>query len=129
MKRHMILGMGAGQCGLPLLAQILEKQLSARITHEQPPLLPWSRQPGAPGICERLRRILAATKERFVGDVASFYLPYVEDAVRFDQEIRIICLKRPAEEIIAGFCRLLDQGPFAINHWCRLFEKVCRKWS
>jgi hypothetical protein len=27
--------------------------------------------------------------------VATFYLPYVDQAVRFDPEIRIICLKRP----------------------------------
>lgn len=120
MKRQIILGMGAGQCGTMLLAQILDKQLNARVTHEQRPLLPWEREPGAPGIRERLQRILDTRKQRFVGDVASFYLPYVEEAVEFDPGIRIVCLWRPREEVVAGFCRFLDQAsPFALNHWAR----------
>lgn len=119
MKRHMILGMGAGQCGTRLLAQILGKQPNTRVTHEQPPLLPWVREPSAPGIRERLQRMLDTTKERFIGDVASFYLPYVEEAIAFDPEIRIICLKRPCEEVVAGFCRFLDQLPFPTNHWAK----------
>jgi len=30
-------------------------------------------------------------------------------------EIRIVCLKRPRDEVVAGFCRLLDQSPYPIN--------------
>ncbi len=119
MRRQIILGMGAGQCGTMLLTQILQKQANAKVTHEQPPLLPWTREPGAPGVCERLRRILDTTTERFVGDVATFYLPYVEGAIGFDPEIRIVCLKRPREEVLAGFCRHLDQSPYPINHWAK----------
>ena len=53
-----------------------------------------------------------------MGDVASFYLPYTEEAIRFDSGIRIICLKRPREEVVAGFCRFLDRSSrFPINHW------------
>ncbi len=119
MRRQIILGMGAGQCGTLLFAQILQKQPNTKITHEQPPLLPWTREPGAPGIRERLQRYLDTFKERFVGDVATFYLPYVEEAIRFDPEIRIVCLKRPRDEIVAGFCRFLDQSPYPINHWAK----------
>ena len=93
-RRQIVLGMGAGQCGTLLLAQILDKQHDARVSHEQPPLLPWNRQPGAPGIRERLQRLLATHKTRLVGDVASFYLPYVEEAIAFDPYIRIVCLRR-----------------------------------
>lgn len=120
MKRQIILGMGAGQCGTLLLAQILDKQPNSRVSHEQPPLLPWAAEQGAPGICERLQRILDTRGERFVGDVATFYLPYAEEAIHFDPEIRIICLKRPREEIVEGFCRFLDQAaPFPTNHWAQ----------
>jgi hypothetical protein len=118
MKRQFILGMGAGQCGTQLLAQILQRQPNTRVTHEQPPLLPWVREPGAPGIRERLERIGDTRRERFVGDVASFYLPYVEEAIEFDPEIRIVCLKRPRDEVVAGFCRHLDRSsPYSLNHW------------
>jgi hypothetical protein len=34
MKRQIILGMGAGQCGTTLLVQILSKQPNTRVTHE-----------------------------------------------------------------------------------------------
>ena len=97
MRRQIILGLGAGQCGTLLLAQILSKQPNTRVTHEEPPLLPWVKEPNAPGIRERLERILQTRRERWVGDVASFYLPYVEEAIRFDDGIRIVCLKRPCE--------------------------------
>jgi hypothetical protein len=56
----MILGMGAGQCGLPLLAKIMGKQPGARVSYEQPPLLPWTRDPDGPGIRQRLQRLLDA---------------------------------------------------------------------
>jgi hypothetical protein len=121
MNRHVILGMGAGQCGSLLLSQILNKQPATRVTHEQLPWLPWERQPGAPGIRERLQRMLAAAAERRVGDVASFYLPYAEDAIQHDPGIRIICLKRPREEVVRGFCRYLDQSfRQSINHWAKV---------
>ncbi len=86
MKRQLILGMGAGQCGLPLLAQVLGKQPGARVSHQQPPLLPWMPDISGLGVRQRLQRLLDAGKERFVGDVASFYLPYIEEAIRFDPE-------------------------------------------
>jgi hypothetical protein len=52
--------MGAGQCGLPLLAKIMGKQPGARVSYEQPPLLPWTRDPDGPGIRQRLQRLLDA---------------------------------------------------------------------
>jgi len=120
MIRQLILGMGTGQCGTELLAQILAQQPNTAVTHEQPPLLSWSPAAGAPGIRERLDRILATRKQRFVGDVASFYLPYVSAAIEYDSRIRIVCLQRPCEEVVAGFSVHLDRhSPLPLNHWAR----------
>ena len=59
-------------------------------------------------------------KEPCVGDVASFYLPYVEEAIGFDPTIRIVCLKRPRDEVVTAFCRTLDRTTrFPTNHWAR----------
>ena len=119
-NRQIVLGMGAGQCGTVLLAQILDKQPDARVTHEQPALLPWNRRPGVPGIRERLQRLLATSKAGLVGDVASFYLPYADEAIEFDRQVRIVCLRRPRDEVVASFCTFLDQAaPFPINHWAQ----------
>src|SRR5262245_19295698 len=118
MARQLVLGLGAGQCGLELLSDILGRQPYTRANCQQPPLMPWDRAEGAPGIRDRLARLLATTRERFVGDVASFYLPYVEQAVAFDPTIRMVCLKRPADEIVAGFLAALNRNPRTpIDHW------------
>lgn len=118
MARQLILGLGAGQCGLELLAEILEQQPSTRVVLQQPPLLPWGGTVGASGFHDRLRRLLTTTRERFLGDVASFHLPYVEQAVSFDPTIRMVCLKRPVDEIVTGFVAALNRNPRTpIDHW------------
>lgn len=113
-----VLGIGAGQCGLNLLAEILGQQPSSRITLEQRPLLSWKQLPGRPGIKERLARWAKQYQEHLVGDVAPFYLPYVEEAIGACPEIKVVCLERPRDEIVAGFCRQNDQH-FSVptNHW------------
>ena len=112
--------MGAGQCGLNLLAEILQKQPRTRIFFEQIPVLPWLLHPGAPGIHERMARWKKVCSESILGDVASFYLPYVEEAFESDAEptLKVICLKRPRSEVIAAFVRHLDATCHVpTNHW------------
>lgn len=117
--QRIILGMGAGHCGLGLLATILAAQKSARVSVAQPPLLPWEPRPNGPGIRERIARWRSAAAA-IVGDVAAFYLPYAEEAVAAEPEVRMVCLKRPREEVIAGFRVHLDRaGPPRIDHWSR----------
>ncbi|WP_406700945.1 class I SAM-dependent methyltransferase [Singulisphaera sp. Ch08] len=118
MARQLILGLGAGQCGLELFSDILGRQSHTQVTFQQPPLMPWSRVEGTSGVRDRLTRLLSTTSERFVADVASFYLPYVEQAVAFDPTIRMICLKRPADEVVAGFLAALNRNARTpIDHW------------
>src|SRR5262245_37962795 len=120
MNRRIILGMGAGQCGLSLLPQLLNCLPGTRVTYEELPLLPWARRPGVPGIRERLRRMLTTRSEPNIGDVASFYLPYVEEAIATEPGIRLVCLQRPRDEVVEGFCRDFEsQARPQINHWAR----------
>jgi len=115
---RIVLGMGTGQCGFEVLIEILQNQADVRITLEQPPILPWQREPTHPGIRERIARWKATASERIVGDVACFYLPYVEEAIQCEPDIRIICMKRPRKEVIAGYCRQLDAiCKIPTNHW------------
>src|SRR6266478_6183749 len=120
MNRRIILGMGAGQCGLSLLPQVLNCQPATRVTYEELPWLPWERRAGAQGIRERLGRILATRAEQNVGDVASFYLPYIDEAIAAEPGIRIVCLQRPREEVVAGFRRDLESPTGRwIDHWAK----------
>src|SRR5262249_28456459 len=116
-----ILGLGSGRCGTHTLAEVLGQQPEAHFTHEQPPLLAWRRAPPAPGIRERLVRLRRTRLGRYIGDVASFYLPYAEEAIAAEPGIRMICLERPREEVVASFGRWLDAiYPIPTDHWSRV---------
>ncbi|MBW3600963.1 MAG: hypothetical protein KY475_27320, partial [Planctomycetes bacterium] len=106
--QRLVLGLGTGRCGTHALAQLLDRQGDARVTHEEPPLLPWRRREGQAAITARLARWRRERRERLIGDVASFYLPYVEEALEAEPELRVVCLRRPREEVVASFCRWLD---------------------
>jgi hypothetical protein len=102
-----------------LLAEILGKQPRAQITFEQAPLLTWQWRPNQPGIRERLRR-WERIEGDLVGDVAVFYLPYVEEAISANPDVRVVCLERPKGEVLAGYCRQIDRGHhLPMNHWSR----------
>ncbi len=120
MTPSIVLGIGSGRCGASSLAAVLNQQPGVQVTHEEPPLLPWKREPGERVIRERLARFRRTRDAHLVGDVASFYLPYLEDAIAVEPGIRIVCLKRPREEVIESFCRWLERAnPLPTNHWAK----------
>lgn len=121
MSQRFILGIGSGRCGTLSLAHVFDAQPGTRAMHENPPLLPWIPAPGRPVMEQRFVRWRRKWKDaEVVADVASFYLPYLEDALRQEPELRVVCLKRPREEVVESFCHWLDRiHPLAINHWAR----------
>jgi hypothetical protein len=118
--QSIILGIGTGRCGLGSLAKILNQQPDAVCSFNEPPLLPWRHDDGARVIRGRFARFQLHAKARLLGDCASFYLPYLEDAIAAEPDIRIVRLRRPREEVVADFCQWLDQTmPLPTNHWAR----------
>jgi hypothetical protein len=118
--QSIILGIGTGRCGTASLAKVLNQQTEAVCSFDEPPLLPWKPVDGQRVIRERFARFRLHGKKRLLGDCASFYLPYIEDAIAAEPDIRIVCLKRPREEVVAGFCQWLDQTmPLPTNHWAK----------
>ncbi|MBI2481815.1 MAG: hypothetical protein HYV60_25165 [Planctomycetia bacterium] len=86
------------------LARLLEKQTNAHVTHELRQLLPWD--------CDERETIVSARVVRLVefagwlvGDVGSFYLPYLEQFIAIVPDIRIVCLKRDREAVVESFSR------------------------
>jgi hypothetical protein len=106
--QSIILGIGTGRCGMASLAKVLSQQPEMVCSHDEPPLLPWKNSEGRRLIPERFARFRKHAKARLLGDVAHFYLPYLEDAIAAEPDIRIVCLRRPKEEVVASFCQRLD---------------------
>jgi len=118
MNQSIVLGIGTGRCGLRSLAKVLRQQPETQCSYEEVPLLPW--QPCEPEqvLRERFARFRRNGRGRILCDVASFYLPYLEAAIAAEPDIRILCLRRPREEVVASFCQWLDHVlPLPTNHW------------
>ena len=120
MSQKIVLGIGTGRCGMSSLAKILNQQPDMVCSHEEPPLLPWHHADGQDAVRQRFARFRLHGQASLLGDVASFYLPYLEEALSAEPEIRIVCLKRPRKEVVASFCRWLDDAfPLPTNHWAK----------
>ena len=118
MAQRFILGIGSGRCGTLSLKHVFAAQPETDATHEDPPLLPWRRENGRALMEQRFVRWRRRRKEAVVADVASFYLPYVEEAIALEPELRIVCLKRPREEVVESFGKWLTRvNPLPLNHW------------
>lgn len=114
---EIILGLGVGQCGLKLLSDLLSAQPDTLVTHEDTPFLPWKPLSGKLVGCEtlpvsmvpRLARWRQKRPQARIGDVASFYLPYAEEMMEIEPRCRMICLRRPKEEVVRAFQLGLQQ--------------------
>jgi hypothetical protein len=120
-NRRLILGMGTGRCGTKSLSVVLSRQPSTSVSHEMRPVLPWQHPEARRRIEERIRAVLhRGHGHQIVGDVASYYLNYVEHAIQLMPDTRVICLQRPRDEVVLSFRRWVQDkfGP-SFNFWCR----------
>src|SRR5437867_2840197 len=106
---RIILVIGTGRCGLVSMLNLLSQQPKTKATLEESPLLPWQRQAGDRVIRERFARFRRSREADVVVDTAAFYLPYLEDAIAVEPDLRVIALKRPRENVEASFVRFLDE--------------------
>jgi hypothetical protein len=109
---------GAGRCGLLSLVNVLNRQPGTKVSFEEPPLLPWKADDGGRLIRERFARWRRTRGPGVLGDAGSFYLPYLQDALDADPDVRVIGLRRLREETVASFTRFLDEyNAFPTDHW------------
>ncbi|MFV0442542.1 MAG: hypothetical protein ACK5Q5_03120 [Planctomycetaceae bacterium] len=88
------------------------------MTHEEVPLLAWEEKDREGLISARFDRLRRRPDAKVVGDVASFYLPYLDVALDLEPSLWVICLERPREEVIDSFSRWLETvQPLPTNHW------------
>src|SRR5208283_1305352 len=120
MSQSIILGIGTGRCGLRSLTTLLNQQPEVQSSYKELPWLPWRAADGERIIKARLARFRNMGRGKILGDVAPFYLPYLEIAIAAEPGIRIVCLRRPREEVVASYCQWLDQTmPLPTNHWAK----------
>jgi len=114
---QLVLGIGSGRCGSLSLAKLLDGQAESAVTHETRPLFPWASGCRKALVTERIAS-LRRKSAKLVGDIASSYLPYVEEFVKQVPDIRIVAIRRDCEEVVASFCRWSDHAHSApTDHW------------
>jgi hypothetical protein len=111
-KSHAIvfIGCGTGRCGTLSLAKLIDGCEDAVCTHERRPLLPWIFKEDL--FQERLSHFSNATAS-LIGDVAYFYLPYLEPFIQIIPDIKIICLERDRQGVINSYMSKAQWW----NHW------------
>ena len=112
-----VIGIGSGRCGTLSLAKLLDNQKNVHVTHERRPLLPWQTADRKTLVAERIAS-LQRNKSSLIGDVASFYLPYVEELIAQVPDVRIVALKRDCDEVVRSFCSWSDEAhSVPADHW------------
>jgi len=133
-----VIGMGSGRSGTKSLAKLLDEQDNAKVTHEYGEPLHWDLnqlhwQLWEDRLDEWERENLLdkgyfREEEKIKGDVASWYLPYIEAIARGSDKshleyinseeywayyLKVIVLKRDKDETIESFDEWTGQG----NRW------------
>ena len=103
--RQLVIGIGAGRCGMKSLAELLGHQPSSAINPESSPALPWEVSDASIALLHRnLDRLFDRYPQvAFVGDVAHSYLPYFSIVLESFPQARFICLQRDRRETIDSF--------------------------
>lgn len=110
MKR-LVIGLGSGRSGTVSLSRLLDSQHGASVSHELRPLLPWSDRHS--DLLKAKLRTLLERDEELVGDIAYYYLPYVERLSDMHPNVRFICLRRDYEQTVRSMM-VKTEGR---NHW------------
>lgn len=116
--RHLIIGLGTGRCGTVSISNLLSEQENTKVFHEgigklgKDRLLPWETIDEEWWILNI--KSLFSCDEDHVGDVAFYYLPYV-DLLRkhFSFQLKLFALKRDREETINSYMKKTKNR----NHW------------
>ena len=101
----MIIGLGSGRCGTESLANLLNRQIGASVTHEYCSM-PWE-------FDEKIwkwnmGRFLSGEKPyntEIIGDVGFYWLNYVGRLLELQENAKFVCLKRDKQETIDSYMK------------------------
>ena len=113
----LVIGLGTGRCGTVSLSSLLNAQRGAFVTHEGyganggQRLLHWDGNTGA--ALAWVDELRARPGLQLVGDVAYYFLPYVEAILLAHPDARFVVLRRDQTETVNSYLRK-TRGQ---NHW------------
>lgn len=158
-----VIGLGSGRSGTKSLATLLDAQQGACVFHEaNPSSMAWTGTESTvyslmrdfeaaltggyrcatidrvvPDRTGPLQKLRTMPEVRLIGDVASYYLPYIDFILEHWPDTRFVCLRRDRSETIDSFARKLHNKPKGrrrffqpkpkpYNHW---LPKLSRDWE
>lgn len=121
-----VIGLGTGRCGTHSLSLLLSTQKGFEITHELGKFN-WSNDEAM--VSQFFQAMKAYAEEsdgrvKTVGDVASWYLNYVEYIINQKWDVVFICLKRDIDETVHSFSKKVPN----YNHWTDKDSKYWKKY-
>jgi len=113
--KHYVIGLGTGRCGTKSLAKLLNDCKKVNVSHEfrkrnRPYVLSWELDE-----VEAQKRVIAFNSFRgnLVGDIASYYLNYVEYFIQHLENVKFLYLYRKPSEVVESFMK----KSFKYCHW------------
>ena len=125
-QTQLVIGLGTGRCGTKSLAYLLNRQIDAEVYHEKE-----AHKIGWRGSEKDIDTLLDwathSTHLRLVGDVALYYLPYVDYILARQPTVKFLCFQRDCAPTVASYMRKIPH----FNHWMEhegiIWEK--HKWD
>lgn len=115
---RLILGMGTGRSGSTSLTRILSLQKGGWFSHEHPPILPWAIDKSLLRVhIERFNCYLSSCA--YSGDVAHWWLPYLEEIFHHFPESKIVCMRRDKQDTVRSFEKIKGVEGRGFNHWIK----------
>lgn len=111
-KEKLLIGLGTGRCGSTSLTGMLNTLKGSYFSHEHPSIIPW--QNGEEQVDWHITRMKLLNQfYPLVGDVAHWWLPYVERIIQEHKNIYFLVLRRDKLQTIKSFETIKGR----INHW------------
>lgn len=133
MKKY-ILGVGTGRCGTMSLAKLLNGCGGVEVSHElggeinKDDILPWNFERKFADL--KLNKLLKL-KNLLVGDVALYYLNYIDFFYKKLHELKIVYMWRDKQEVVKSYMKKTE----TLNHWWSTEKKkntlyrIYHKWD
>lgn len=122
MKKQIIIGLGSGRCGTVSLYRLLNSQNDSYFKHESQPIVPWKFDQK---IIDNKLALLSKKKCKYIGDISSSYLNYMEYILDKFPSAKFVVLKRDREEVISSFIK--HTSFLNLNHWVKHNGEKWRK--